>query len=181
LARFVELEDNMDNDIDNDASGEATDDSTGGVSKKSGRTTRGSPKSLSEPLRAAVEVTAPLLILRPDLFAEALGDLFSTAAGRAESEGKGMIYVPGLPFMYRDPEARASHLFDDLAGLCWPCTKGELERARLRKVFAEGWASGDLRFLAEVTFEQLDEHREELAEFVGATALNDALTLYGQV
>lgn len=68
-----------------------------------------------------------------------------------------------MRFLYRDREARAWHLFQDLNGLCFPCVKTDAEKRSLKDGFRRGWESGELAFLASVKSEELEDYRQRLA------------------
>jgi hypothetical protein len=101
------------------------------------------------------------------LFEEVIQELWTTETGRKESRRKGALLLvgEGIPPMFREPEARAFYVYQNIMGMTWPSTLTDLEKQRLRVKFTEGWASGELAFLAEVPFgEELSVYREALKD-----------------
>ena len=117
----------------------------------------------------------PLRILGPDLFAETAKGLFRQRMIRDEVANRGSILIElegRMVFFYRDPRARAQHIFESLMGLTYPCSLGPLEKRELYRRFDGGWQSGDLEYLAGVPGKDLEHpcmaerHRERLRDYV---------------
>lgn|GEM_PF-5648844 len=121
-------------------------------------------KALSESLRASVEATAPLYILGPDVFEEVSEEALRTFVHRDNAREAGMHMLPDLPYLFLDEKARALYVYKNIVGLVWPCHKPDLERRSLEQKFEDGWASGDLAFLAAVPESETDFYRETLCE-----------------
>lgn len=120
--------------------------------------------TLSESLSAAVDASAPLHILGQDDFELALSEIFMRPGSRREARSSGIIALTSRehPFLFKTPKDRASYVFKNVFGLVWPCHASQQEKRRLMQSFHEGWESGDLEFLAEVPFPEIDQYREHL-------------------
>ncbi len=66
-----------------------------------------------------------------------------------------------MRFFYRDEKSSARHMYQNVIGLVYPCSKSDAEKRRLGQAFEDGWESGDLEFLASVP-------REDLGLYQGA-------------
>ena len=122
---------------------------------------------LSESLRVSLEALPDeaLPILGPELFDQANRELNRSPQTRADNERSGQIFkaIDGyMRFFYRDEENRARHMYQNIVGLVYPCTKSDLERRRLNQAFEDGWASGELEFLASVLREDLGLYKGDL-------------------
>ncbi len=118
-----------------------------------------------EEFLSSVLLNDPLRILGPDLFELAVTKLYRKSMTRDESRTNGMIF-PRIgdrnPSFWRDRQARADYIYKCIVGLTWPCEYSQAKRQTLAKNFKDGWASGDLAFLADVSFGELDVYREML-------------------
>lgn len=108
-------------------------------------------KPLSDSLSVSVEACAPRYVLGPELYEEAHAEIFKGHAAKALRTTSGVIHASAYnhPFLFRDEKARAWYVFQNINGLVWPCTLVEFERKALQQEFEDGWASGELEYLAE--------------------------------
>lgn len=143
-------------EVDIRALSEALEGATGPQKAPESHRAKKREKTLSVSLSASVAACGPLGIIGDDLFEQVMRELWVTERGRKESRRTGAIILGGgLKPMFRDPEARASYVYKNIVGLVWPCALSEMERRRLENGFRNGWATGDLAFLAEVPFGDL--------------------------
>ncbi len=124
---------------------------------------------LSESLRAALDALPDdaLSILGLELFDQANTELNRWPQGRESNKRSGMLFnaVDGkMRFFYRDEKSRARHMYQNIVGLCYPCSKSETEKRRLNQAFEDGWESGELEFLASVPKGDLGLYTGSLGE-----------------
>ncbi len=115
---------------------------------------------LSESLRASLSALSDdaLSILGPELFEQANKELNRSPQMRAENNRNGTLFnaIDGyMRFFYRDEKSRARHMYENVVGLVYPCSKTDAEKRRLVQAFEDGWESGELEFLASVPKEDL--------------------------
>lgn len=126
---------------------------------------------LSESLRASLDALPEdaLSILGPELFDQANKELNRSPQMRAENNRNGTLFnaIDGyMRSFYRDEKSRAHYMYKNIVGLCYPCSKSEVEKRRLNQAFEDGWESGKLEFLASVPREDLGMYTEALRKAV---------------
>ncbi len=122
---------------------------------------------LSESLRTSLGALPDdaLSILGPELFDQANEKLNRRPLGREANERSGILFnaIDGhMRFFYRDEKSKARHMYQNIVGLVYPCSKSDAEKRRLNQVFEDGWASGEFEFLASVPREDLGLYKVAL-------------------
>lgn len=110
---------------------------------------------LSESLRASLSELPDdaLSILGPELFDQANKELNRTAKSREANSLNGVLYNAideQMRFFYRNEKSRARHMYQNIVGLVYPCSKSDAEKRQLNQAFEDGWESGALEFLASI-------------------------------
>ncbi len=123
---------------------------------------------LSESLRASLDALPDdaLSILGPELFGQANKELNRWPQNRESNKRSGMLcnVIDGyMRFFYRDEKIRARHMYQNIVGLVYPCSKTDAEKRRLGQAFEDGLESGVLEFLASVPGEDLELYEDTLS------------------
>ncbi|KUJ79953.1 hypothetical protein AVO44_07210 [Ruegeria profundi] len=129
---------------------------------------------LSESLRASLGELPDdaLSILGPELFDQANKELNRTAKRREANSLNGVLYNAideQMRFFYRDEKSRARHMYQNIVGLVYPCSKTDTEKRRLNQAFEDGWESGDLEFLASIPRADLGLYMSQVDSAVTCT------------
>ncbi len=124
---------------------------------------------LSESLRASLSALPDdaLSILGPELFDQANNVLNRRPQSRNANNQSGVLFsaIDGrMQFYYRDEKSRARHMYQNVVGLVYPCSRTDIEKRRLNRAFEDGWESGELEFLASVPKEDLGCYGDVLSD-----------------